>query len=190
VGKSKKLPKILTADEQKRMLDQLNTRYKTPHRNLCMIRLMLDAGLRVGEVVALKPEHLNMTTCKLMIREGKGAKDRELWIGAGLRDLIGDWLERRPESSWLFPTRHGTQVKTRYMRECVKRYARKADVQEWEKVSPHTLRHTFATDLLNATGNLRLVQETLGHSDVSTTMIYTHVNNTEIKEAMQTFRSR
>lgn len=190
MAKSRKIPKVLTEGEQKRLLAQLNTRWPTPHRNLCMIRLMLDAGLRVGEVVALRPEHLNMRTCKLIIREGKGAKDRELWIDRDLRDLIGTWLERRPDSEWLFPTRHGTQVNTRYMRSAVKRYARKAGVQEWERVSPHTLRHTFATDLLNATGNIRLVQETLGHADVSTTMIYTHVNSEEIREAMQTFRRR
>ena len=190
MAKSHKIPKVLTEGEQKRLLAQLNTRWLTPHRNLCMIRLMLDAGLRVGEVVALRPEHLNMRTCKLIIREGKGAKDRVLWVDPDLRDLIGSWLERRPDSEWLFPTRHGTQVNTRYMRSAVKRYARKAGVQEWERVSPHTLRHTFATDLLNATGNIRLVQETLGHADVSTTMIYTHVNSEEIREAMQTFRRR
>lgn len=190
VTKPKKLPKVLTEAEQGRLLDQLNIRYRTPHRNLCMIHLMLDAGLRVGEVVALKPEHVNIQICKVMVREGKGAKDREIWIGQDLRDLIGKWLERRPESEWLFPTRHGTKVNTRYMRAAVKRYARKAGTQEWEKVSPHTLRHTFATDLLNQTGNIRLVQETLGHTDVSTTMIYTHVNSAEIRDAMQTLRKR
>jgi len=190
VTRPKKLPKVLTEAEQEQLLDQLNTRYPAPHRNLCMIRLMLDAGLRVGEVVALKPEHVNMQICKVLVREGKGAKDREVWIGQDLRDLIGEWLERRPESEWLFPTRHGTRVNTRYMRAAVKRYAKRAGVQEWEKVSPHTLRHTFATDLLNQTGSIRLVQETLGHTDVSTTMIYTHVNSEEIRDAMQTLRKR
>jgi integrase/recombinase XerD len=139
-----KLPKVLTAGEQKRLLAQCNTRYKTPHRNLCMLRLMLEAGLRAGEVVAMRPEHLNMRTCKLMVREGKGAKDRTLWINDDLRDLIGNWLERRPESKWLFPTREGTRLDTRYLRSMVKRYAEKAGIPEWEQVSPHTLRHTFA----------------------------------------------
>jgi site-specific recombinase XerD len=190
MARKKKLPKILTDEEQKRMLEQINTRYPTPHRNLCMIRLMLDAGLRVGEVVALRPEHVNMQTCKLIVREGKGAKDREVWIPADLRDLIGSWLERRPASDYLFPTRTGSKVSTRYMREAVKRYAEKANVQEWEKVSPHTLRHMFATDFLNETGNIRLLQEILGHADISTTMIYTHVNDNDVREAMQAFRHR
>ena len=188
--RAKKLPKILTEDEQRRLLEQLNTRYASPHRNLCMIRLMLDAGLRVGEVVALRPEHVNMQTCKVVIREGKGSKDREVWIPSDLRDLIGEWMERRTDSQWLFPTRNGDQVPTRYMRSAVKRYARKAGVQEWEKVSPHTLRHSFATDFLNETKNLRLLQEILGHADISTTQIYTHVNNADIREAMSDFRQR
>ncbi|NIS21973.1 MAG: tyrosine-type recombinase/integrase, partial [Thermoplasmata archaeon] len=73
-------------EEQARFLAQFNTRYPSPHRNLCMVRLMLEAGLRVGEVVALRPEHLDMTTCRLVVREGKGAKDRVLWISDDLRD--------------------------------------------------------------------------------------------------------
>lgn len=190
MGRRRKLPKVLSEDEQERLLAQLDTNYRTPHRNLCMIRLMLDAGLRVGEVVALKPEHVNMMTCRLQVREGKGAKDRVLWIPSDLRDLIGSWLERRPESVWLFPTRNGTQVNTRYMREAVKRYAEKAGVQEWEKVSPHTFRHTFATDLLEETSNIRLVQKALGHENLLTTQLYTHLTDTDLKDALQEFRHR
>jgi integrase len=87
-----------------------------PHRNLCMLRLMLEAGLRAGEVVAMRPGHLNMQTCKLMACEGEGAKDGTLWINDELRDLIGEWLERRPESKWLFLTREGTRLDTQYLR--------------------------------------------------------------------------
>ena len=155
-----------------------------------MLRLMLEDGLRVGEVVALRPEHLDMTTCKLTVREGKGSKDRTLWINDELRDEIGAWLERRPESPYLFPTRDGNQVQTRYMRAMVKRLARQAEVDEADRVSPHTLRHTFATDLLRETKNLRLVQKALGHADISTTQIYTHIVDEELEEALRTFRAR
>lgn len=130
----KKLPKILSDEEQARLLGQFNTRYPSSHRNLCMVRIMLDAGLRAGEVVAVRPEHLNMRSCKLVVREGKGARDRTLWISPGLRDLIGQWLDRRPMSDWLFPTRSGGQVVTRYLRSMVKRYAEKASIGELEKV--------------------------------------------------------
>lgn len=184
------LPKVLSGAEQEALLDELNTRYPTPHRNLCMLRLMLETGLRVGEVVALRPEHLDMTICKLTVREGKGSKDRTLWINDELRDEIGAWLERRPESPYLFPTRDGNQVQTRYMRAMVKRLARKAEVDEAERVSPHTLRHTFATDLLRETKNLRLVQKALGHADISTTQIYTHIVDEELEEALRTFRAQ
>ena len=183
----RKLPKVLTNDEQKALLKQCNKRYKSPLRNLCMLRLMLEAGLRAGEVVALKPDHLNMTTCKLMVWEGKGAKDRTLWINDDLRDLIGAWLEIRfaTKEDWLFPTRTGGQLFTSYLREMVKRYAKQAGIPEWEKVSPHTLRHSFGTDLYQETKNIRLVQKALGHTDLSTTMIYTHIHDEELEEAMR-----
>ena len=74
----RRLPKVLSGAETACVLSQFNIRYRTPHRNLCLVRVVLEAGLRVGEVVALKPEHLDMTTCKLVVREGKGAKDRVL----------------------------------------------------------------------------------------------------------------
>lgn len=152
-----------------------------------MLRVMLEAGLRSGEVVALRPGHLDMLTCRLNVREGKGAKDRVLWFSDDLRDLIGRWLERRPASPWLFPTRDGGQLDTRYMRTMVKRYAVKAGVSEAERISPHVLRHTFATELLRETKNIRLVQKALGHSDVSTTMIYTHVFDEELEKALRGF---
>lgn len=190
MSRSDTLPKVLSHAEQQALLAELNTRYRTPHRNLCLLRLMLESGLRVGEVVALRPEHLDMTTCKLTVRDGKGSKDRTLWINDDLRDEIGAWLERRPESPFLFPTRDGNQVQTRYMRSMVKRLARQAGVDEWERVSPHTLRHTFATDLLRETKNLRLVQKALGHSDISTTQIYTHIVDDELEDALRSFRGQ
>lgn len=187
----RKLPKVLSEDERDAFLAQFNDRYKTPHRNRLMCRVMLEAGLRVGEVVALEPEHLDMQTCKLTVREGKGAKDRTVWIGEDLRDAIGEWLERRaedyPESPYLFPNNNGGQVDTSYMRRMVKRTAREADVREAEKVSPHTLRHTFATELYRETKDLRLVQKALGHEDVSTTQIYTHIVDEDLEEAMRNF---
>ena len=185
---ARKLPKALSEEERIAFLSSLNKRYASPHRNLCMLRLMLEAGLRAGEVVALKPDHLDMTTCKLLVREGKGAKDRSLWIRDDLRDLIGQWLERRLGSQWLFPTRHGSQLQTRYLRTLVKRLARRAGISEAERVSPHTLRHTFATDLYRETKNIRLVQKALGHANLSTTMIYTHIVDDELEEALRFFR--
>jgi len=185
-----KLPRVLTEDEQEALLRQFNTRYPTPHRDLCLVRLMLEAGLRASEAVAVKPEHLNMTTCKLAVKNGKGAKDRTLWINADLRDLIGEWMERRPESEWLFPTRTGRKIDTAHLRRMLKRRAKEAELPEVEDISPHTLRHTFATDLYRETKNIRLVQKALGHSNLTSTMIYTHIVDEELEEAMKNFRGQ
>ena len=182
----RQLPKVLTDEEKVAFLKQFNTRYPTPHRDLCIVRLMLEAGLRAGETVILRPEDLDMMTCRLTVR-GKGAKDRGLWINESLRDLIGSWLERRPGSKWLFPTRTGERLQTPHLRRMVKQKARKAGIREPERVSPHTLRHTFATDIYRETKNIRLVQKALGHSDLSTTMIYTHIVDDELEEAMKSF---
>jgi site-specific recombinase XerD len=179
------LPKVLTEEETERLLEQPNRRYYSPHRDYLYMRLMLKAGLRASEAVALRPEHVDLMSGKLMVREGKGAKDRTLWIGEKLIGELREWMDRRFESEYLLPTRKGTQVATAHLRRSVKRYARKADVDGVERVSPHTLRHTFATRLYRETGNIRLVQKALGHSDLSTTMIYTHIVDEELEGAMK-----
>lgn len=181
---------MLEQDEQARFLETFNKRYRGSFRNLVAVRLMLDCGLRVSECVAVKPEHVNMASCRLEVRNGKGGVDRTLWMTNDLRDLIAEWLESdlRPDSDWIVCTRDGGQVDPRQLREMVKRQAGKADVQEWERVSPHTLRHTFATDLYRETQDLVVVQEALGHADISTTRIYAHLANDEVETAMRNLR--
>jgi site-specific recombinase XerD len=180
-----KLPKVLTDAEADRLIQQPNQRYYGPHRDYLLMRLMLNAGLRSSEAVSLRPEHMDLMSGKLMVREGKGAKDRTLWIGEDLLEELRDWMDRRPGSEFLLPTRKGTQVATSHLRRSVKRYARDADIEEVGRVSPHTLRHTFATRLYRKTGKIRMVQKALGHSDLSTTMIYTHVVDEELEGAMK-----
>ena len=184
---TRSLPKVLDSDESTALVDVFNPRYDSGLKNLCMVRLMLEAGLRVSEVVGLEFDDLNMTTCRLHIRDGKGGKDRNLWVPHELRDQIGQWLERRPdaEGEWLFVTRNGTQLDPRSIRRTVKRYAEKAGIRWADDVSPHTLRHTFATELLQRTRNIRLVQKALGHARLSTTMIYTHIVDEELEIAMK-----
>jgi integrase/recombinase XerD len=172
-----KLPKILTEAEIEALLSQPNRRYFGPHRDYLFMRLMLKAGLRASEATALRPEHIDLMSGKLSIREGKGAKDRTLWIGEEVLGQLQEWMDRRGEeaetSEFLLPTRKGTEVATSHLRRSVKRYARKVGIEEVDRVSPHTLRHTFATRLYRETSNIRMVQKALGHSDLSTTMIYT-----------------
>ncbi len=180
-----KLPKVLTKLEVESLLEQPNPRYFSPHRDYLIMRLMLKAGLRAAEVVSLRPEHVDLMSGKVMVREGKGAKDRTLWVGEELIGELEEWMDRRPESDWLLPTRKGTKVATSHLRRSVKRYARDADIDEVERVSPHTLRHTFATCLYRESGRIRVVQKALGHSDLSTTMIYTHIVDEELESAMK-----
>lgn len=180
-----KLPNVLTEEETERLHSQPNTHHFGPHRDYLFMRLMLKAGLRAPEAASLWPEHIDPMSEKLMVRESKGARDRTLWAGEDLLEEIREWTDRRPESDWLLPTRKGTKVATSHLRRSVKRYARDAGIEDVERVSPHTLRHTFATRLYRETGKIRLVQKALGHSDVSTTMIYTHVLDEELEGAMK-----
>ena len=94
-------------------------------------------------------------------------------------------VKRKPIAQGFLPMRKGTEVATSHLRRSVKRYARNAEIEEVGRVSPHTLRHTFATRLYRKTGNIRMVQKALGHSDLSTTMIYTHVVDEELEGAMK-----
>ncbi len=189
-----KLPRVLTEEETGRLLAQPNQRYFGPHRDYLYMRLMLKAGLRASEATALCPEHIDLMSGKLTVREGKGAKDRTLWVGEEVLEELREWTDRRNEEVGeekvgdqvpFLPTRKGTEVATSHLRRSVKRYARQASVEEVDRVSPHTLRHTFATRLYRDTGNIRLVQKALGHSDLSTTMIYTHVVDEELEGAMK-----
>ena len=186
-ARGRKLPDVLTEAERKALLQQPNRRAPTSLRNLCMIRLMLNAGLRSAEVLNLKVRDIDWMSGKLSVRDGKGGKDRTLWMNEEDLDLLQSWRERRPEQSdLLFTTLQGHPVSDRYLRAMVKRVAGKAGIEK--RVYPHLLRHTFATDLYRKTKNIRLVQKALGHEDLSTTMIYTHIIDPELEDALRNFR--
>ena len=190
MARAKKLPTVLTEDEQERLLEQPNPRYPTGERNGTMLRLMLNTGLRLAEVTSLKWHDLNLTTGKLMVRQGKGSKDRTLWVAEGDINRLRKWRERQAaqcgQSDYVFTTLQGKPLGHRYVQRMVKRYAAKAGIDK--NVSPHTLRHSFATDLYRETSKIRLVQKVLGHSDLSTTMIYTHIFDEEVESALKSFR--
>ena len=186
----KKLPVVLTEDEQARLLEQPNPRYPTGERNGVMLNLMLNTGLRLAEVTALKWRDLDLTTGKLLVRQGKGAKDRTLWIAEADIDRLRSLRERQAKEAGkckhVFTTLNGKPLGHRYVQRMIARYARKAGIEK--AVSPHTLRHTFATDLYRETSKIRLVQKVLGHSDLSTTMVYTHIHDPEVENALKSFR--
>ena len=188
--KPQRLPEVLTQEEQEALLGQPNANNLIGLRNLCLLRLMLNTGLRAAEVLNIKTRDIDWNSGKLMVRQGKGKKDRSSWIGEEDLALLQRWVikkARLPDSAWLFTSRDGKLIDTRYLRFMVKRLAKKAGVLK--DIHPHTLRHTFATDLYRQTKNLRLTQKALGHSQISSTMIYTHIVDDELEEALKTFRA-
>ena len=187
--KPQRLPEVLTHEEQEALLGQPNPKNLIGLRNLCLLRLMLNTGLRAAEVLNIKTRDIDWNSGKLMVRQGKGKKDRSSWIGEEDLALLQRWVVKKarlPESALLFTTRDGKLIQTRYLRFMVKRLATKAGISK--DVHPHTLRHTFATDLYRQTKNLRLTQKALGHSQISSTMVYTHVIDDEMEEALKSLR--
>lgn len=181
----KKLPTVLSREEARSLLAQPNRRYPTGLRNYVMMCVMYRAGLRVSEVLDLEPSHIDARRNQIKVVGGKGDKDRTVPVEPWLIDALRSWMDTKARlqenagddwttSKKVFTTLKGKPVSDRYVRTMVKREALAAGVDK--DVHPHTLRHTYATELLEDGFTIREVQELLGHSDVSTTMLYTHVN--------------
>lgn len=184
IGRS--LPKTLSEDEVELLLRAPNTDEPLGHRDRTMLELLYATGLRVSELINLKQSQVNFNQGVLRII-GKGDRERLIPLGEEalrwLRDFIDGprmeiLLER--QTDYLFPTRRGDRMTRQAFWHIIKRYAEKAGVRK--KMSPHSLRHAFATHLLNRGADLRVVQLLLGHSDLSTTQIYTHVARERLKD--------
>ncbi len=184
IGRS--LPKTLTEDEVDSLLQAPNTDEPLGHRDRTMLELLYATGLRVSELINLKQSQINFNQGVLRI-VGKGDRERLIPLGdesqRWLRDFIDGprmeiLLER--QTDYLFPTRRGNRMTRQAFWHIIKRYADKAGIAK--KLSPHSLRHAFATHLLNHGADLRVVQLLLGHSDLSTTQIYTHVARERLKD--------
>jgi len=184
IGRS--LPKSLTEDEVESLLAAPVVSDPLGHRDRTMLEVLYATGLRVSELVNLK--HTQVNTNQGVIRiVGKGDRERLIplgdesvrWLAEFVRGPRTEILLER-QTDYLFPTRRGDRMTRQAFWHIIKRYARKAGVQK--ELSPHTLRHAFATHLLNRGADLRVVQMLLGHSDLSTTQIYTHVARERMKE--------
>lgn len=186
----RKLPEFLTEQEQEQLIGVFNERYFNSYRNKIMIKLFLATGLRLSEMINLKWNDINLMTGQLKVVEGKGSKDRILWIGEGMLDDLRRWREKQVNKlhvcDYVFTNRTKGQLVDRDIREMISNYSNKAGINK--KVSPHTLRHSYATDLLRHTKNIRLVQKALGHEDLSTTMIYTHIVDDEYEKELKNLR--
>jgi integrase/recombinase XerD len=179
----RRLPEVLTRDEAAALLAAPSRTYPTGKRDRCIIKLMLNAGLRASEVLNLTWGDVDLQTGKLVVRQGKGNKDRQVWINDEALDLLRIWREEAPACPWCFPTLSGTRIHGAQLRAMVKRRARKAGIAK--DVHPHMCRHTYATELYRSSKDIRLVQKALGHASLSTTMIYTHIVDDDMEEAMR-----
>lgn len=184
-----RVPKTLSETHVERLLNAPNVQTPLGVRDRTMLELLYASGLRVSELVGLKTLHVSLNEGVLRVM-GKGSKERLVPFG----ELAREWLERyitqaRPQllgqhqTNALFVTvrgKHAGEAMTRVMFwQLIKRYALQADIQV--PLSPHTLRHAFATHLLNHGADLRAVQMLLGHADISTTTIYTHIARERLK---------
>jgi len=189
---------FLSPEELERILIQPKTNTETGLRDKAILELLFSSGLRVSELVGLDKDHINLKRKEFMVR-GKGQKDRPIFISDQAAHWINIYLEKRSDTMKpLFVRYSGTQEETRdgnFMRlsprsiqRIVKKYALMAGVTK--KVSPHTLRHSFATDLLMNGADIRSVQSMLGHSNIATTQIYTHITDPHLKEVHKKFHHK
>ncbi|MCB1738106.1 MAG: site-specific tyrosine recombinase XerD [Gammaproteobacteria bacterium] len=188
------LPKSLTEEDVEALLDAPDLDDVLGLRDRAMLEVLYACGLRVSELVALRIDELN--TRQGVVRVvGKGGKQRLVPLGEVALDWLARYLnEARPEllrgrpTPDLFPTRRGHAMTRQAFWQLIKRYAKTAGIDK--PLSPHTLRHAFATHLLNHGADLRVVQMLLGHSDLSTTQIYTHVARERLKQLHQSHHPR
>ena len=188
---------FLNPEEISRMLSIITLKTDSEYRDRSILELLFSSGLRISELVGLDRDHINTKRREFMVR-GKGQKDRPVYIGAVTADHLGEYLERRHDTlPPLFISYRDTTPQTldnsgnfrrltaRSIQRMIKSYALKAGITK--AVSPHTMRHSFATDLLINGADIRSVQSLLGHSNISTTQIYTHITDQHLKEVHNKF---
>jgi len=187
----RRLPHWLSMEEVERLLAAPDLSTPEGIRDAAILELFYSCGLRISELSTLPMKDMNLAESELRIR-GKGAKVRLAPIGTRAIERVQAWLEVRgsykPRSLSLFVSTRGSMINRVGIWRIVKRYAREAGIMQ--TVTPHMLRHSFATHLLDHGADLRSVQEMLGHSSITTTQIYTHVSTGRLAQAHRSFHPR
>lgn len=180
------IPQVLSEQEVIKLLD-LPAGARTSTRDKTILELLYATGLRVSELIKLKKSDVNIEA-GFLIASGKRSKERIVPLGTYSREAIKEYLEKeKPKGTLLFPNKRGRPL----TRQAIWKLIRKYGLQmENSHISPHTMRHTFATHLLEGGADLRSVQLLLGHEDISTTQIYTHVDSKRLKEVHKKYHPR
>lgn len=188
----KKLPNVLTVDEVDRLLD-IECKTKFDYRNKSMLELMYGTGLRISELLDLKLTDFDLENCIIRCY-GKGSKERIVPIGEYTMESLISYLEirnlllKRKNCEYLFLNNLGGRLSRFSFFKILKKMLIEKNIHK--DVSPHSLRHSFATHMLEYGADLRSIQELLGHSDIATTKIYTHISNNKIKKEYKEYHPR
>ena len=189
---------FLQYDEVVNLIDNIPLDSEQGLRDRAIIELLFSSGLRVSELVNLNRDHINLKRREFMVR-GKGQKDRPVFVSQHAAEQVENYLQARQDSLpalFLSYSRRSTKptvsgdyrrLSARSIQRMISHYARLAGITK--HVSPHTMRHSFATDLLMNGADLRSVQSLLGHSSISTTQVYTHVTDQHLKDIHERFHS-
>ena len=190
----RKLPHIMSIDEVDALMAAPDINTPIGLRDLAMLELLYATGVRVSELVSVQMSKIDLKVGYLRSL-GKGSKERVIPLGDGARIAVENYIHssrptfmKRRNSSDLFLTRRGTGMTRQGFWKILKQYIVKVKISS--PVSPHTLRHAFATHLLERGADLRSVQQMLGHSDISTTQIYTHVLQERMREVYDCYHPR
>lgn len=194
---SRKQVTFLHYDEVERLIEGFDISSEAGLRDRAIVELLFSSGLRVSELVNLNRDHVNTKRREFMVR-GKGQKDRPVFISEAAAGWVDRYLDARQDSLPPLFISYSKNVETtnsgdfrrltaRSIQRMVSKYARLAGITK--HVSPHTMRHSFATDLLMNGADIRSVQSMLGHSNISTTQVYTHVTDEHLREVYEKFHS-
>lgn len=186
---TKHLPEYLTEEEVGKLLD---VEVKSPYdyRNKTILELLYSSGIRISELVNIKTPNYDSEECLIRIM-GKGSKERIVPLGDYAINIMNDYMNNyRPlinkkHTDYVFVNNRGDKISRQFIFKVIKKEALKKGIKK--DISPHTLRHTFATHLLKNGADLRIIQELLGHENIGTTQIYTHVTNNKLKSDYETY---
>ena len=186
----KKLPKVLSEEEVDKLLD-INLKTNFDYRNKAMLELMYSSGLRVSELINLKVNDIDLKNASVRIF-GKGSKERIVPLDDYAIEALDNYIKyqrkslfKHGENNYLFLNNHGNKMTRQGFFKILQKIAKEKNIKS--ELSPHTLRHSFATHLLKHGADLRSIQELLGHSDISTTQIYTHITSERLQKNYEEF---